>query len=362
MLSPQKHADGILVTAVIRNISARKAAEGRIVHLNRVYAVLSGINTLIVRVRNRDELFCEACRIAVDGGGFRMSLIAMPDQNGTKAVPVASAGKDEELLSAIKDALSGEAASITMVARAIREKKIVVSNDSQDDPNVLFGSKYAESGVRSMAVLPLIVANEAVGAFALYAGEVEFFHEEEMKLLTELAGDIAFAIDHIGKQERLDYLAYYDVLTGLANRNLFHDRLSSSLRARRGEQPLIATVLLDLERFRQVNETLGRQVGDDLLRQIGSRLQGSNDNAARIGVDMFGLLLRGAQTAAELNRALEAVVAACFTEPFVLGGQELRVVCRAGLPDCSSSRSPRAPSCATSRTARANSQSCAAWA
>jgi len=61
-----------------------------------------------------------------------------------------------------------------------------------------------------MAVLPLIVSDEAVGVLALYANEREFFHQEEMKLLTELASDIAFAIDHIGKQERLHYLAYYD--------------------------------------------------------------------------------------------------------------------------------------------------------
>ena len=56
-----------------------------------------------------------------------------------------------------------------MVARAIREKKAVVSNDSQNDPQVLLGKRYAESGVRSMAILPLMVADEAVGVLALYA-------------------------------------------------------------------------------------------------------------------------------------------------------------------------------------------------
>ena len=53
--------------------------------------------------------------------------------------------------------------------------------------------------------------------------------QERLNLLTELAGDIAFAIDHIDKQERLDYLAYYDALTGLANRALFHERLEQSV-------------------------------------------------------------------------------------------------------------------------------------
>lgn len=67
-----------------------------------MYAVLSGINTLIVRVRNRDELFKEACRIAVEQGGFLMSLICTANRGAIKIVPVASAGKDAELLTAIE--------------------------------------------------------------------------------------------------------------------------------------------------------------------------------------------------------------------------------------------------------------------
>jgi GAF domain-containing protein len=82
-----------------------------------------------------------------------------------------------------------------------------------------------------MAILPLIVADKAVGVLALYAGESEFFHAEEMKLLTDLTGDIAFAIDHIEKGEKLNYLAYNDALTGLANRSLFLERVAQYVRS-----------------------------------------------------------------------------------------------------------------------------------
>ncbi len=96
--------DGAVVRlrGTVHDITDRKAAEARITHLNRVYAVLSGINTLIVRVHDRDELFREACRIAVEAGGFRMALIAIVDRSTMKIVPVASAGKDEALLTVIK--------------------------------------------------------------------------------------------------------------------------------------------------------------------------------------------------------------------------------------------------------------------
>ena len=62
-----------------------------------------------------------------------------------------------------------------------------------------------------MVILPLLVSGKATGVLALYSGETGFFDGEEMKLLLELAGDIAFALDHIEKEEKLDYLALYDM-------------------------------------------------------------------------------------------------------------------------------------------------------
>jgi diguanylate cyclase (GGDEF)-like protein/PAS domain S-box-containing protein len=325
----------VRITGIAEDITERKAAEDQIAFLNRVHAVLSGINTLIVRVTDRKELFAESCRIAVEAGGFRMAWVGIVDPRAMQIVPVGSAGINEVFLSALKHRFTLEGSrplGDSMAAQAITEKKSIIINNLITHPTEVFGKKYVESGIGAMAIFPLIVAGEAVGVLALYASELNFFQEAELKLLTELSGDIAFAIDHIGKQERLNYLAYYDVVTGLANRSLFHNRLSQSLQERRnGETRLISTVLLDLERFRQVNETFGQSAGDDLLREVGRRLERANDTAARIGGDMFGLILRGARTAAEVNRALKAIVAACFTEPFAVGGGELRVACRAGV-------------------------------
>ena len=90
------------------NITERKLAENRIAYLNRVYAMLSGINTLIVRVRERDELFRQACRIAVEEGGFRMAWIGVVDKSVGKIVVAASAGVDDEHLSALQDLFSSD--------------------------------------------------------------------------------------------------------------------------------------------------------------------------------------------------------------------------------------------------------------
>lgn len=324
----------VRITGVAEDITERKVAEDQIAFLNRVHAVLSGIGSLIVRVTDREELFTESCRIAVETGGFRMAWIGIVDSQAMKIVPVGSAGVDEAFMGALKQRFTlnrDGSLGDSMAARVITAKKTFIANNLLTHPTAVFGRKHVESGINALAIFPLMINNEAVGVFALYAGEIDFFREAELKLLTKLSKDIAFAMDHIGKQERLDYLAFYDVVTGLANRSLFRNRLEQSLRGRGGEQRLIATVLLDLERFSQVNETLGRSVGDELLREVGARLLNANDTAARIGGDVFALILRGTRNAAELNRALEAIITACFTEPFAPGGADLRVVCRAGV-------------------------------
>ena len=323
------------IAGVAEDITERKQAQDRIAYLNRIYALLSGINALIVRVRDRDELFREACRIAIEAGGFRMALIAIVDRSAMQIVPVASAGKDKALLTSIKDILSSsEGAPTTMVARAIRERTAVVSNDSQSDPRVLFNKKYTESGVRSMAVLPLLVSDEAVGVLALYAGEREFFHDEEMKLLTDLAGDIAFAIDQLDKQARLDYLAYYDVLTGLANRSLFLERVAQYMRSAASGGHKLAVFLIDLERFKNINDSLGRAAGDALLRQVAewmTRLTGDVNLLGRGGADHFAVVLPEVKQEGNLTRLLERTMEASLQHPFRLNDAVFRIAVKVGV-------------------------------
>ncbi|MEO8135206.1 MAG: EAL domain-containing protein [Betaproteobacteria bacterium] len=318
-----------------QDITERTAAEEKIRRLNRVYAVLSRVSTLIVRAQDRDELFSEACRIAAEEGGFPMAMIAIRDPVNMKIVPVASAGKDDRLMAAIRARLSSaDAASNTMVARAMRGKTPVISNDSRSDPQVAFASRYAECGVRSMAVLPLLVADDAVGVLALYSSEVDFFHMDELRLLVELAADVAFAIDHLDKQARIDYVANYDLLTGLANRTLFLSRAGQYMRSAVSGGPQLALCLIDLERFKNINDTLGQAAGDALLRQVAellTRTIGDRATVARVGADHFAVLLPGINDAEEAVRLLEESMQVFHEHPFHLNDGIFRISAKAGI-------------------------------
>jgi diguanylate cyclase (GGDEF)-like protein/PAS domain S-box-containing protein len=331
-------AGDVIGTASIgEDITEQKQAETRIKHLNRVYAVLSGINTLIVRVRDRDELFAGACRIAVEHGQFKMAWIGVVDRSTMKIAPIASAGADPEFLTLIRDRFSLlEDAPLgnTMSARAIKEKKAVVSNELRGDSRILFAKERIDRGIFSMAILPLLVSDNAVGILALYADVPGFFDEEEMKLLMELAGDIAFAIDHIDKQERLNYLAYYDALTGLANRSLFLERVAQYMRSAVSGGHKLALFLIDLERFKNINDSFGQAAGDALLRQVAQWLTGNVGDAnllARVGADHFAVVLPEVAQEGDVARLVEKTMEAFLEHPFQLNDAVFRIATKVGV-------------------------------
>lgn len=335
LLQRDERGSPIRMIGVNWDVTESKRSEIRIRYLSRVHAMLSGINTLIVRVRSRAELFTGACRIAVEGGKFSMAMIAIADPLSNVVAPVASAGRDDGILDAIRAVLaSPEQSPNSMIVRAMRDKTELLSNNATDDGQLVLAGQCAEAGICSVAVLPLIVADKAIGVFALHASEYEFFHEEEMKLLREMAGDIAFAIDHIGKQERLEYLAYYDELTGLANRTLFLDRVTQQMRNSAENGHKLALFLFDLERFRNINDSLGRAAGDALLRQVADWLRrnaGDQRLLACLDADHFAFVLPDARPEGNLAGLLDRTMHRFEQHQFELEGKLYRIAAKAGV-------------------------------
>ncbi|MEX2353714.1 MAG: EAL domain-containing protein [Gammaproteobacteria bacterium] len=337
MLSPLETADDLLVTAAIRDISLRRAAEKKIIYLNRIYAMLSAINTLIVRARDHDELFMEVCRIGVNSGGFSQAWIGKVDPEGSRINLVASAGIDQKHAAIINERylLSEDAPSgNSMVARAIREKTYIVSNNSQNDSQVLFADEYPESSANSIVILPLIIENKADGVLALYSDETGYFDDIEMKLLIEVAGDISFAIDHIDKRDQLSFLAYYDVLTGLANRKLFLERAAQYMRTANYEGHKLALYLFDIEGFKNINDSLGQASGDLLLQQVAKWLTdqiGDTHMLARIDADHFAAVQPIVRHEGEVARLIRKSMAAFQEHTFHAGKTELRIAAKVGV-------------------------------
>lgn len=134
--------------------------------------------------------------------------------------------------------------------------------------------------------------------------------EKDLELLQFVSTQVAAAIERKQLQARLQYMAQYDQLTRLPNRGLFHDRLQTALARARREQGQFALLYLDLDKFKQVNDTLGHAVGDLLLQEVAHRLKHcvrEADTVARIGGDEFLVLLENIQWPGDAVRVAEKI-------------------------------------------------------
>jgi diguanylate cyclase (GGDEF)-like protein/PAS domain S-box-containing protein len=321
-----------------RDITERKDQENRIARLSRIRAVLSGINSLIVRVRDRSELFEGACQIAVGDGQFGMAWIGMLDAAGEYVMPVASFGDDVSQFVSVEVPLfvNGEP-SHGATARALRGKCAVYTSNLAAEPAPAVGlerrQKAIQLGYRSRIVLPLILQGNAVGHLSLYTKEAKFFNDDELKLLNQLAGDISFALEYLDKEEKLNHLAYYDVLTGLPNRTLFQDRLRQTLVQAQRQHWTVGVAFIDLDGFKFVNDTLGHAIGDKLLRLASDRLTQSvrsGDTVARFGGDEFAIILSDLANAHDASLVAQKILNA-FAAAFVLDGNEVYVTASIGI-------------------------------
>jgi diguanylate cyclase (GGDEF)-like protein/PAS domain S-box-containing protein len=318
---------------VARDITDHRSQQERIARLSRIQAVLSGINSAIVRIRERRKLLRESCRIAVEQGGFKMAWIGLVEPGALKATPLVWEGFEEGYLQEMEAVLENRGEDPGPVGWALRQRKMVVVNDIEASSQYPFKKQALDRGFYSQMAVPLMVEGRAVGVLVLYAKEAGFFDHDELKLLKDLAADISFALDYIGKEEKLTYVSYYDTLTGLANRQLFFDRLAHALHSARAEKRQLAVMVIELQRFKRINDTLGRYAGDQVLREIATRLQrtvGESATPARLGGDRFAVVVPNLP-GTSMARWIDEWIVGQLAAPLMIDEVELRTMVKVGI-------------------------------
>jgi diguanylate cyclase (GGDEF)-like protein len=312
-------------------------AERRIARLSRDYAILRAINAAIVRIRDRDELFDEACRVVVLHGGFRMAWIGVIGASPADPIVVlAHAGDERNFLSRVPVILDGSVpGGRGVTAAAITGNRSAVDNDIEG--NRVLGVVRDEClarGYRSALALPLRVDGNPIGALVIYASEPGYFTPEEVRLLEEFAADVTLGMAFISKFREVEYLAFHDPLTGLANRARFLQRIAAHAGDDSRRHASFAVMLLDLERFHSINDTYGPAAGDEVLRTVTTRLRAAcsaDEPPARIGADAFGVLLPGTHGVDETRQRIERIFVQTFAAPFAVADASLLITAKAGV-------------------------------
>jgi diguanylate cyclase (GGDEF)-like protein/PAS domain S-box-containing protein len=182
--------------------------------------------------------------------------------------------------------------------------------------------------------VPLNSHKGTIGALVLksYSGGARYT-DKDKELLQFVSTQVATAIERQQLHARLQYMAQYDVLTNLPNRGLLHDRLKTALARVRREQGRLSLLYLDLDKFKQVNDTFGHTAGDLLLQEVANRLKQcvrEADTVARIGGDEFVVLLESIQSPEHAALVAEKIRSA-LDQPLNIDGHSLRILPSIGI-------------------------------
>ena len=189
---------------MVEDITERKKAELRLARVNRLYIVLSRVNEVIVRTDGQRELLDAVCQIAVEQGKFRMAAFVGPGGPGGGVVqPVTHFGAEGGFFSEMEVSLSDPRLNLGTVGRALRSGSHDVCNDTLSDPRMAaWRAPMSRHQYRSTAAFPVKVEGRVLGVLAYFAGEPDFFQEDEVKLLTRVQDDVSFALETLRKEDQ----------------------------------------------------------------------------------------------------------------------------------------------------------------
>ncbi len=193
--------EGIFVLSL--DVSARHRAELEVRRLNRVYNVLRRTNQMILRVERPQELYEEACRIAVDCGQYAMAWVGEVEETTHLVGPVAWHGNAGRYLDGIRVSMDDVPEGRGPTGTALREGRPFICRDIAGDPAMgPWRDAALAMGYRSSAAFPLRTGERVSGVYTVYSGEVGRFADDEVHLLLELTADISYALSVMERERR----------------------------------------------------------------------------------------------------------------------------------------------------------------
>lgn len=328
MWSARWSEDHQLRIAVARDITRRKHAE-------MVQAALYAISEAAHEAEDLQSLYRQIHRIISDLLAVSSFSIALVDErSGGMTFP----HHDDKTVPHADPHESGLDALCAQVIRS-GEALLLAPGRDTDLPEELrgVGRELLEDNSLSWLGVPLTSGKGTIGVLVVQNDARDaHYNDKDQELLQFVSAQIATAIERKRLVASLQQMALYDSLTGLPNRQLFHDRMRLALaRTRRGQMQL-SLVFIDLDGFKAVNDNLGHGTGDQLLQQVARRLGQcvrSNDTVARFGGDEFVVLLENI-TSPENVEMLISKFRKALHQPFNLAEKTVSITASFGVAHC----------------------------
>ena len=263
-----------------------------------------------------------------------VAAVLLLDETGTKLMNGAAPSLPDAYTKAIEGALIGPKMGPCGTA-AYRRQTIIVTDVMTDPLWEDYRERGIEYGLRACWATPILSSQGAViGVFVVYAKEPCEPTEAEMRLFDIATHTAGIAIERKLAEDRIQFMANHDALTGLPNRALLEDRLSQAILHARRDDRWVTALFTDIDNFKFVNDSLGHNAGDELLKTIAKRMSEcirATDTVVRLGGDEFVIVLsdqpKNADTISQTVRKLQAAISA----PIRLEGHDVTVTVSIGI-------------------------------
>jgi diguanylate cyclase (GGDEF)-like protein/PAS domain S-box-containing protein len=344
------------IAGVGRDVTEHRRNEEQLRLANRSLGALNASDSILATAVSEEELVAGTCKSIVDIGDYPfvwVGYIAGDEQRCLQCFAAAGENPCDSnrlVLGGGEDDSVGPPECI-----AARTGTVCAVQDIDGfSGSAAWRAAVKEHGYRSVIALPLTLQSEVFGVLSVYSRHGDAFDEAERELLAELARSLSHGIEFKRAQrkqkqveEQVEHMAFHDSLTGLPNREMMLQTLERDLAEARRYGGAVAIMFVDLDEFKLVNDTLGHDAGDALLKQVSDRLRSivrAGDFVARQGGDEFVILIfrqnggrpvagggedenpLGRDAASLAQRILNAVKA-----PFAVGGQQAYVGASIGI-------------------------------
>ena len=309
--------------------------------LSNLYALFSHSNQAIIHAKTEEELFQTVCKDTVKYGELALAWIGRPDKTTQELKICSVAGGASKYVESLHLSIEPHnSLAKGPVGQAYLTKEIQYFMDFQNSKDSSPWHEIAKNyNLASVVGIPLQQDGEVVAVLTIYSESEKYFTSKIKKLIEKMQLELNFALDNFKKEQKqkesdahIYQLANYDTLTKLANRSLFETYFAQVLSRSKRSEEHFALMFVDLDNFKEINDTLGHSTGDMILQEIAKRFETisrNEDMIARQGGDEFLLLFpnTNAQDALQIAQKLLEVTA----KPFLHEGEELHTSLSIGI-------------------------------
>ncbi len=324
--------DVSIAVATIFDVTERLANEYKIKSIKQLYESLIKEVSLILNPKSENAIFHRTLAALQKSGIISASWIGRLE--GDRTIKYMSArGRGTQELMKIKLSADCDKKFLTLAERAICFNHIFFNNDHISDPLI---NPYLDFLIKnewfSICAAPIYRAGKVWGVIVLISGKKNIFDKEILQFVSKISALLSHSLNEIDIKNELEkekrkseYLAYHDVLTGLPNRLLLTQLLEGALKRADRSKTYVGVGMVDLDDFKDINDTFGHDEGDNFLKEFTKRAKNvlrQTDHLVRLGGDEFVIIMEDLKNKDDVYMLMSRLEEA-FAKPIIINGQDI---------------------------------------